>query len=233
MPRLPRKRGRTGLLISVAAVLGVVGGVCTGYVIQAGRSPDPLPPLSQSVVGQARGKASAALPADQDRKTKTDGDLRKLLLSRPAGAQDAVFTPGEDGWLSLTDYAETFHKPAGAFSNLMSRDFRRAAVTTWQDGPYTVQIRLIQYRDEKLVFSANELQSAENWASQQTARSEAIPGSGSGRVYFGDGPGARGAYQARAHARRGGIVMEIWVDDAEPIDAEKVLELAERQWERM
>ncbi|MGJ3560129.1 hypothetical protein ACR6C2_22135 [Streptomyces sp. INA 01156] len=86
----PRPRGRTTLLIAAAAVLGVVAGTCTGYLVQAGREPTALPSLSQPVLTQKKqkeGQEPAPLSAAQDRRVKTDGDLRKLLLKKPRGAR--------------------------------------------------------------------------------------------------------------------------------------------------
>ncbi len=106
----PRRRGRTTLLIAVAAVLGVVAGTCTGFLVQANRAPDALPSLSQATLTQAKGLTSEPLSAAQDRRVKVDGDLRKLLLKRPSGARDADYTTGEDGWLDLAGYAEMYDR---------------------------------------------------------------------------------------------------------------------------
>ncbi|MFF6806222.1 hypothetical protein [Streptomyces sp. NPDC012616] len=107
----PRPRGRTTLMIAGAALLGVAAGTCTGYVIQAGRAPTALPPLSQPVVGQADGEAEP-LSAAQDRRVKTDGDLRKLLITRPKRAKDSRFPVGRDGWADLASYAGEYKSPA-------------------------------------------------------------------------------------------------------------------------
>ncbi|MER6602915.1 hypothetical protein ABT305_31475 [Streptomyces parvus] len=56
----PRPRGRTTLIIAAAALLGIA----VGYGVQAEREPTP--------------------PAAQDRRVKTDGDLRKLLVKDAA-----------------------------------------------------------------------------------------------------------------------------------------------------
>lgn len=60
-PRV-RRRGRTALLIATAAVLGLVGGACAGYLIQADREPTKLPSLSQPVVAQAKGAGPEPCP---------------------------------------------------------------------------------------------------------------------------------------------------------------------------
>ncbi|MDO0927082.1 hypothetical protein QQY24_17300 [Streptomyces sp. TG1A-8] len=50
-----RRHGRAAPLIAGAAAPGVLAGVCTGYLVQAGRPPTGLPPLSQPVVRRAEG----------------------------------------------------------------------------------------------------------------------------------------------------------------------------------
>src|SRR5262245_49039165 len=75
----PRRRGRATAPIGAAALLGVVAGTCAGYLVQAGREPAKLPSLSQPVIKQAKGDVEP-LSAAQDRRLRTDGDLRKLLL---------------------------------------------------------------------------------------------------------------------------------------------------------
>ncbi|MFE1256323.1 hypothetical protein [Streptomyces fungicidicus] len=92
-----RRRGRTAALVAVAAVLGVVAGTCAGYLVQADREPTELPPLSQPVLPQAKGGAPEPLSADEDRRVKTDGDLRKLLIKKPRGAKEADWPMGGDG----------------------------------------------------------------------------------------------------------------------------------------
>ncbi|MFI1173797.1 hypothetical protein [Streptomyces melanogenes] len=228
-----RRRGRTPLLIAGGAVLGVVAGLCAGYTVQAGRAPTPLPPLSQPVLAQAKGKAPAPLSAARDRKAASDGDLRNMLLKRPAGASDVERPAGIDGWLPMSDYAEDFTKPDAAFGNLLSEEFRRAAVAEWREGNLSVTIRLVQFRDERVVASQGALDGAERWAAEESGHTTAISGSGNGRVYTGGDLDSGGRHRAEAFARRGNVLMELWLDSDEPIAARKALDLAQRQWERM
>lgn len=228
-----RRRGRTPLLIAGGAVLGVVAGLCTGYTVQAGRAPTPLPPLSQPVLAQAKGKAPAPLSAAQDRKAASDGDLRNMLLKRPAGASDVDRPAGHDGWLPMSEYAEYYTEPDEEFRNLLSEEFRRAAVADWREGSLGVTIRLVQFRDERVVASQGALESAERWATKEAGHSAAILGSGNGRVYTGGDLDSGGRHRAEAFARRGNVFMELWLDSDEPIAAQKALDLAQRQWERM
>ncbi|MFF4031884.1 hypothetical protein ACFYZ2_19440 [Streptomyces sviceus] len=236
--RSPRRRGRTTALIAGAAVLGVVAGSCTGYLIQADREPTKLPSLSQSTLVQAKGPAPEPLSAAQDRRVKTDGDLRKLLLKKPAGAKGAEWA-GVGGWMTLADMAETYEKPAGAFSDLVSGEFRRAADTGWKVGrTYGVEIRLIQYRQEEelqasyMAEGENDYEDAEGGT-----KSWAVPGSDNGMVYIhtkpDTKPGYLPQYNATAIAWRGDIVMKIFVWDTKPLPKSKVMDLAERQVKKL
>jgi hypothetical protein len=234
--RPPRRRRRTAALLTGAAVLGVVAGTCTGYVVQAGRPPTRLPSLSQPVLKQATGEPEP-LTAAQDRRIRTDGDLRKLLLKKPRGARDADFVPG-DGWMDVADYAETYDRPAGAFGDLLGAEFRRAAVTAWQAGrTRTVEIRLVQYRQEENLEAQDAAENAQTWAERGGARSWPVPGTGTGRAYVRPRPETRAGYlpqyTAEAHAWRGDIVMEMWITDTKPVSKAEIVGLATRQMERL
>ncbi|MFE9098814.1 hypothetical protein [Streptomyces sp. NPDC007264] len=233
-----RRRGRTALLITAAAVLGVVAGTCVGYVVQADRAPTALPPLSQPELAQRGGSAPEPLAAAQDRRVRTDGDLRRLLLERPSGARDALAPVGHDGWLSLAEYAEDFTKPDGAFSDAIADEFRRAAVAGWRVGStYSVEIRLVQYRQEEGLAAADHAADEQYWAERGGGtRSWAVPGTGDGRAYVHTEPETTfgvPVYSAEAHAWRGDLVMEIWVYDTKPIPKEKIMDLAKRQMGRL
>jgi hypothetical protein len=238
LPRPPRRRGRTAALIVCAAVLGVVAGVCTGYVVQAGRDPDPLPPLAQQTAPQdEKGKGPEALSASQDHRVKTDGDLRKLLVPRPSGAQksDSV-----QGWLDQYGYANYFENPDRMFADLSGSSFRRAALTGWDKGQSAVGIHLIQFRDAEDLGSRDFLSGqqsymlSDEWAGND---GEPIPGSSTGRVYVFDHPETKAGYlpmyKARALAVRGDIVMDAWLYDTKPIPKKTAMDLAERQLERL
>ncbi|MFJ6391573.1 hypothetical protein ACIQJT_28645 [Streptomyces sp. NPDC091972] len=236
--RPPRRRGRTTTLIAGAAVLGVVAGSCVGYLIQADREPTKLPSLSQPVLAQAKGPAPEPLSAAQDRRVKTDGDLRKLLLKKPNGAKAAEWS-GSDGWMTLADMAESYHKPAGAFSDLVAEEFRRAADTGWQVGrTYGVEIRLMQFRQEEEV-QASDVADGENYGEdgEDGTKSWPVPGSDNGMVYVhtkpDTKPGYLPQYNATAVAWRGDIVMKIFVWDAKPIPKAKIMDLAERQVKKL
>ncbi|MFJ8827379.1 hypothetical protein ACIREE_37140 [Streptomyces sp. NPDC102467] len=236
--RPARRRGRTTLLIACAAVLGVVAGVCTGYVVQAGRDPDPLPPLAQQSLSQAKGgKAVEPLSVARDHRVKTDGDLRKLLVPRPAGAQksDSV-----QGWMDQYGYANHFEEPDEMFTDLSGSSFRRAALTAWKKGQSSGESHLIQFRDAEELGSRDFLSGQQSymqldsWAGND---GEPIPGSSMGRVYVFDHPKTKAGYlplyEARALAARGDIVMDIWLYDTKPISKKTAMDLAKRQLERL
>ncbi|WP_399886384.1 hypothetical protein ACGH7X_18095 [Streptomyces sp. BBFR51] len=246
----PRRRGRTALLIGAAAVLGLVAGACGGVLVQAGREPTKLPPLSQTALARSGGEAPKPLPAGQDRQVRTGGDLRDLLLKKPRGAEETDWLKDSDGWMDLESYAGTFGEPQRGFENLLRSEFRRAAITGWEvDDTYSVEIRLIQYRQEE-VLGATEANVESQYFAADVASGYfvagdggrvgdwSIPGTGDGRVFVNDEPvpgldGAAFPYRAEAHARRGGIAMEIWVSGAKRIDKKMILGLAEQQMERL
>ncbi|MET7287709.1 hypothetical protein [Streptomyces sp. NPDC005573] len=219
-----------------AAVLGVVAGTCAGYVVQAGREPDRLPPLSQPALAQARGEGPEPLSAARDRQVKMDGDLRKLLVKRPGGTHEASLG-AVDGWLSQAGYADDFTKPGPAFRDLTRQEFRRAAVTGWTEGSSSVEIRLVQFRQEESRSASDAAADGVYWAEKsRDIRSWPIPGTGDGMVYVHDRPehtGDGSVYQAQACAWRGDVLMEIWADDTEPISPGKIRDLAKRQMERL
>lgn len=203
-----RRRGRTTLLIAAAAVLGVVAGSCTGYLIQADRKPTKLASLSQPTLAVAKGPAPEPLPASQDHRVKTDGDLRKLLLKKPAGAKDGDWV--SDGhWMTLAEMAETYDDPAGAFGDLVSEEFRRAAQTGWNVGrTYGVEIRLVQYRQEE-ELQASDMADSENYYEDSVdgVKSWSVPGGGNAMAYVrtkpDTKPGYLPQYNAEAVAWRG------------------------------
>ncbi|MEU0439498.1 MULTISPECIES: hypothetical protein [unclassified Streptomyces] len=234
----PRRRGRTALLIAGAAALGVIAGTCTGYLIQADRPPTPLPPLSQPVLGQAKGPAPEPLSAAQDRKVKADGDLRKLLLKKPAGARYVDWAPGEDGWMDIAAYADTYDDPAGAFDELVADEYRRAAITLWEAGDQVVEIRLVQFRQEQHVTAAETVEDSRLWARDEyEADSWPIPGTGNGTALTftrpEKEPGYEPYYRASALACRGDIMMQIFVSDTKPISKKTIMDLSVRQLERL
>ncbi|MFF7789594.1 hypothetical protein [Streptomyces sp. NPDC007991] len=234
-----RRRGRTASLIGAAAVLGLVAGTCAGYLVQVDRAPTKLPSLSQPTLAQAKGEGPEPLSAARDRRVRTDGDLRKLLLEKPRGARDAEYLMGDDGWLALADYVGFYDRPDEAFGEIVSDEFRRAATTGWLVGStYEVEIRLVQYRQEETLAAAENVRTNQYGAEDEDGTdSWAVPGSGNGRVYVHTRPDTKPGYvplyTAEAHAWRGDIALEMWITDTKPIPKAKIMDLAERQMERL
>ncbi|MFF9128138.1 hypothetical protein ACF09J_33595 [Streptomyces sp. NPDC014889] len=234
-----RRRGRTALLIATAAVLGVLAGTCTGYLIQADREPTRLPSLSQPTLERAKGPAPEPLSAAQDRRVRTDGDLRKLLLPRPGGVRDLPLPPGNDGWMNLVQYAGIYNKPHTAFQSQIESEFRRAAVTSWRTtDTHSVEIYLVQYHQEEDVAAVGQMGNGMYWAERDSGnRSWLIPGTSDGRAYVDSTPdrkpGYLPAYSAEAHAWRGDIAMDIYVYDTKPVSKKEIMSLAERQVGRL
>ncbi|MFK4112140.1 hypothetical protein [Streptomyces sp. NPDC002176] len=234
---VPRRRGRTARRLTLAVVLGLVAGTCAGYLVQAGRTPDKLPSLSQPTLAQAAGEALGPLPAAQDHQVKVDGDLRELLLKKPAGTRANPAIESDDGRLGLTAYAELYTKPDVAFRDLLGDEFRRAAVTGWiEAGDRTVEIRLVQFRQVEEQTAVDRAADARHWAADDAhTRSWPVPGTGDGELFVHDRPDSRfgPGYQAEAHAWRGDIVLEMWVYGPKPIPPTRVRELARQQMERL
>ncbi|MDQ0581889.1 hypothetical protein [Streptomyces rishiriensis] len=235
LPRPRRRRGRTTLLIAGAAALGVVAGVCAGFIVQADREPTALPPLSQPVLEQGKGEVEP-LSAAQDRRVKTDGDLRKLLITRPKGAKDTAFAVDSDGWADLATYAAEYTRPGTTFNNLVDDEFRRAAMASWRVGEsYNVEIALVQFRQESKAAASEWAENGEYWAEDEDdTRSWPIPGAeDNGTAYVHDTPeqeaGYLPMYTAEAYAWRGDICVEIQVYDSKPISKAKIMDLAQRQ----
>ncbi|MEV8092034.1 hypothetical protein [Streptomyces nigra] len=237
VPVRARRRGRTALLIAGAVVLGLVAGTCTGYLVQADREPTKLPPLSQPTLKQSKGEAPEPLSAARDRHVRTDGDLRKLLLKKPRGAKTADWSSADDGWMDLASYAETFSDPKDAFAENVGNEFRRAAVVAWEQGDTTVEIRLVQFRQEESLAAAEAVGSAHYWADFDDNHSWPIPGTEDGMAYAYTKPQAEPGYvpmyEAKAFAWRGDIEMEIFVSSTKPVGKKTLLGLAKRQMERL
>jgi hypothetical protein len=130
------------------------------------------------------------------------------------------------------------------FGELTRNDFRRLAVATWEAGSgsgYTdVEIRLVQFRDETNAYADDHF-AGQKWYMPQRKfagnRGKAIPGTLGGRAWVYSKPSAKPGllpeYQARALARQGDIVIDIWITSAKPITGSTIMSLAKRQLERL
>ncbi|MET9590555.1 hypothetical protein ABZY45_06230 [Streptomyces sp. NPDC006516] len=246
-PARPRPRGRTALLIAAAALLGISGGTAVGYGIQAERAPTPLPALSQKVLAYPAkalpaDKVPAPLPASQDRQVRTDGDLRKLLIDRPAGwseNKDADWL--DDGWVSVGDLAREFTSDDTTYEYFLESDIRRIAAAAWKKGAHgEAEIRLVQFSSGADTRAADFAEGQRSYMSgaERGAGNEgdAVKGSGEGRYYvYGVDrePGYLPFYRARAVMHRGDIMIEVNLYDTRPISKKDIRTLAERQLERV
>ncbi|MFD9213999.1 hypothetical protein ACFVY9_12985 [Streptomyces sp. NPDC059544] len=238
----PRRRGRTAVLLAVAAVIGISAGTAVGYKVQADRPPTPLPPLNQPGLGYPAkplpaDRAPEPLSAAEDRRVKTDGDLRKLLVPQPKGARSFPARGAVDGWSDIASYARDFERPGNAFTNLTEKDLRRVAVAGWRQGAHrNVNISLVQFRSGQAAMDhAREQQSYVPREDRAGNDGDALGGSGNGRYYL--YPAQRGTgflpYRARAVFQRGDVMVDINIHDSKRIGKNEIRSLAERQLERL
>nr|WSW67834.1 hypothetical protein OG461_17345 [Streptomyces sp. NBC_00995] len=242
-----RPRGRTTLIIAAAVVLGIAAGTAVGYGVQADRAPTPLAALSQPDLAYPAkslpaGQVPDPLPASQDRQVRTDGDLRKLLIARPAGwSENKEATFVHDGWMGVEEYALCFQDEAFMYAELLDADIRRVAAAAWKKGEHrNANVWLVQFRSgdtpaasehatDQLAYMSDEDRGAGN-------EGDAIKGSGDGRYYVYKvqrEPGYLPVYRARAVFARGDVMVEVNMFDTEPISKKDIRTLAERQLERL
>ncbi|MEU0233786.1 MULTISPECIES: hypothetical protein [unclassified Streptomyces] len=240
----PRRRGlRTLGLIAVAAVIGLVGGTAVGYGIQAQREPTALPPLNQPGLVQPKplpkGQGAKPLPASEDLRTKAQGDLRKLLVPKPAGAKKDGYA-GDDGWMNVAEFASVFDEPGGALDHQLDLGVRRVAVASWATGEHRrTEVRLIQYRANDTLGAREFVEDQQGYMPDEDfADSEGreLKGSSNGRYYV--FPVEREAgymdmYEARAYFYRGDVAVEIFIVDTKKISENDIRSLAERQLGRL
>jgi hypothetical protein len=113
-----------------------------------------------------------------------------------------------------------------------------------------VEIRLVQYRQEETLAAADAVENSQYWATfdgsdgestgsegDENTDSWTVPGTEDGMAYVHTvpwtEPGYQPLYQAEAHAWRGDIAVEIWVHSPTRITKKTILNLAERQMERL
>ncbi|MFF0271755.1 hypothetical protein [Streptomyces sp. NPDC004330] len=238
----PRRRVlRTVGLIAVAAVIGLVGGTAVGYGIQADREPTALPALNQPGLAYPakplpKGEEPEPLSAAEDHQAKAQGDLRKLLLPKPASAR----IDGQDGWESLDAYADDFTRPEGALESELDSDIRRIATRAWRVGPYKrVEISLVQYRSSGGMGASEFVMNQQRIAMRETksdSLGQAVKGSTNGRYFVYPvrrQAGYLDAYDARAFIQHGDIAVSIIVYDTKKIAESEIRSLAERQLGRL
>ncbi|MCT9091164.1 hypothetical protein N4G70_20195 [Streptomyces sp. ASQP_92] len=244
IPARPRRRrGRTTLIVAGAAVLGVLAGTVTGYAVQYQRQPTPSAPLAQrdlpeSKTAPADNRTTARSISANRWSEKTDGDLRRLLVSAPDGAKIEERPDWQDLLLTAADYEH----PDAAFSHLLSTGFRRSATTSWsQDGRVYVTVILTQFRDDTAVNSKEFARKQQDFMAEDDHAGnygKPIPGSVDGRTYVYDKPqtkpGYEPLYEGRAFAWRDGTFMEVlYENNSGPISESALQALAKQQLERL
>lgn len=199
---------RTGLLFTSAVVLGLVGGTTGGFLIQHARSATPLPPLRQALLTTTVPGTADPKDATTDDGAKLDGDLRALLLPKPAGAKDTDEFGTRD-WFTIADLAEYYKKPTDALERLNGLRFRRAARTGWTltDGT-RVEIDLIQFRSSE---------SATSYAAMTQFPADPdlppIAGTVTGAVgHFSRARNTAGRYAMYGLVRHGDVVEQVFVN---------------------
>ncbi|MET9653910.1 hypothetical protein ABZZ44_27060 [Streptomyces sp. NPDC006460] len=243
VPSRGRRAGRTVALIAVAAVLGIVGGTAVGYGVQAEREPTPLPALNQADLAYPKplpkGGTIEPLPVSEDRGAKTEGDLRKLLLPKPAGAKKADFAD-DDGWLTVPEYASEFDRPGPALRHELGNGIRRVATTSWRTGEFRVtEIRLVQFRPSDFLGAKDHSEDQMSYMGDDEFagnEGDALTSSANGRYYVfpvHKEAGYLDLYEARAYLHRGDVAVEIFMIDTKKISKKDIASVAERQLGRL
>ncbi|MEU9605123.1 hypothetical protein [Streptomyces sp. NPDC048057] len=219
----------------------MVGGTAVGYGVQAEREPTPLPALSQPGLTYpakplAADRRPAALTAAEDHQVKTEGDLRKLLLPKPAGARSVDAEWLDEGEMDLQSYAQWFESPQRAVADLLARDMRRGAGARWTKGEREWSVNLVQF--ENYEGASMFMDSQDNYMPGLTGGDEGdlLSYTEQGRTYIHavkKNAGYKPLYQARALVQRGNIMADIHLYDTEPIGKKEIGTLARQQWERL
>lgn len=221
-----------------------------GYRVQADRPATPLDSLSQvDLVHPAKplpkGKEPDPLPVSQDHATRTNGDLRKLVVPRPAGARDAeksvALVQGGPQYVKVSTIAAWYEDESKMFVDLTASGIRRIALDEWSTGTHRdTEVALYQFRP------GDETGAIEHADGQQSYMSDpehgagndgfAIRGSGNARGYI--FPVERKAgympvYSARALGYKGDIFFDINIYDTTPIAQSDLRKLAEQQVGRL
>ncbi|MFF4339366.1 hypothetical protein ACFY00_05405 [Kitasatospora sp. NPDC001540] len=229
-----KPRFGVGTLFLTAVLAGPLVGAGVGYAIQASRPPTPLPKIAAPKLSYPAERVDPkALAAAGPQPLDIDGDLRKLLIERPAGTEDRTDGDG-DGWLSPDDMAENYGDSAREFSSLLSGGFRRAASVAWESGDDLYQVTLAQYVPESTRRAIADA------APSSTHESEVslIPGNTESYLVIGKQPlhYARSTdtyYYGEALARKGNVVMTVAVYAKNPVDRAQLEDIAKRQWEKL
>ncbi|MFE9428759.1 hypothetical protein ACFYNO_38095 [Kitasatospora sp. NPDC006697] len=230
----PVRTSRTVLLLVAALVLGPAIGGGIGYRIQASRPAEALPPLVPTALPAYPVGALDPKAVTTPKPLPIDGDLRKLLLPKPDGAQDwDDFNYAVSGdWETVGQIARQRSRSADNFEQLLGAGFRRAAIAAWQQDGVKYKVELIQY-------ASDSADSAETMAQSATA---------SGYTTLPDGleGGCRAPdqqdnyadettkyYPGIAITRRGDVVVRVQAFGDHRVDLTTICGLVKKQWERL
>ena len=203
---------RTGLLFSAAAALGLAGGAVCGFLIQQARPATPLPPIEQTLAAATVPGLADPHDATTDDGAKLDGDLRTVLLAKPAGAKDPVNFTARD-WFTIADLAEYYHDPGFALVRLNSYQFRRATRTGWTLADGTeVEIDLVQFRTTDGASSYFSMTGFPIDAAEPF-----VAGTATGHVGRRYSKDASGMYTAYGLVRHGDVVAQVFVSNAKDV----------------
>jgi hypothetical protein len=162
-----------------------------------------------------------------------DGDLRKLLIAKPADADtwDAFADGDQSGWLSVGQKAMDYGGAGQEFTRLLNDGFRRDAVVAWKKGTTEYEIELIQY-------ATGYDTSALGAVASRPAAAQSLDGTSTGYYVVAKTPknyaeSTEQYYSGTALARRGDVVMVVDVRAPSQVDENELKDLAERQWERL
>ncbi|MEV4612209.1 hypothetical protein AB0K43_06335 [Kitasatospora sp. NPDC049258] len=229
------RRISTGRLLLAAVLLGPLLGAVGGYAVQASRPPTPLPPLQ---VGAPHYPATtleaAAAAATLPRPLAVDGDLRKLLISRPEGTEawDDYGYGDDAGWMSIGEKALSYGLSDRQFRSLVQQGFRRDAFLAWKKGDTKYLVELVQFDDDSS-------QSAVSVVNDVAAGAQPLDGgtingsySASDKQYT-YAESTEKYYLGEAVARRGNVAMAISVYSPTQVNGEELKALAKLQWERL
>ncbi|MEU3918186.1 hypothetical protein [Streptomyces sp. NPDC029004] len=172
-------------------MIGISAGTAVGHKVQADRPATPLSALNQPGLAYPaeplpEEEVPEPLSAAEDRRVKSDGDLRKLLLAKPKGARTFAPWGAVGGWLDTAAHARDFESPGGAFAELTEQDLRRVAVVGWMQGEHKeTNIRLVQFRSGQRAMDSAHAQQGYLINTQRVDDDGApVKGSGNGHYYL-------------------------------------------------
>ncbi|MEU3538919.1 hypothetical protein [Streptomyces paromomycinus] len=207
--------------------------MATGYAVQYGRPPTPLPPLAAGVSAQPAQATGDAAPR-RVAAPWSDGDLDLLLAPRPEDARPQM---SGNPRLRLDRFAAGYTEPAEVFKGLAKGGFQRAVHDIWCLGSLTVRTDLVQFRDMWDAGAARYVEDGQGFDVTQRAHKVKLAGTPTGALFVEaearEFPDSVPLYTARALARRGTVVMDMAFQDTKPLDEAALRRLAQRQLDQL